>query len=169
MKRLTLLLALLPALAFANIDRGLVTTPKISKATPARYFVVESNQFTTIAGAAVWRWVYPFATPARLVDLIVYQVGAGTVGTSWTATLRDATPTSLMTTSGLATQASGANLVTDAKGELSLPAGWTRPVLKTDATTLYSKGEYIEIYTAETGAYTVHPTGIVALVFEPLY
>jgi hypothetical protein len=161
-----------PLTALGQVDRGIVTTGKISTAAPARYFAVQSNQFTVANGLAAWRWVYPFATPARLVDMVVYQVSAGTVGAgapAWYVSPRDSVPTNLLTTTTKATQASGANLAIDAKGVLAIPAGWTRPVLKTDASVIFTKGKYVEIYVSETDTYTAHPTGIVALVFEPLY
>jgi hypothetical protein len=166
------LLAVLALCAFASSAAaqgivGPITTGRISRSTAARYVFWVPPWFTVANGSTPARFVYPYAAGARLVDVLVYQVAAGTVGTSWTLNVRNAAGTSLLTTTATLTLASGANQTTDAKGAVALPSGWTRPVLKTDATVDIAKGGFLDIYTTETGAYTVHPTGVVVLVFEP--
>jgi|GEM_PF-7088387 len=144
-----------------------INTARISAASPARYVEHRPAAFTVVASASISGFVYPYAGGARLVDVIVYQVAAGTVGTSWVLDLKTVAGTSLFTTLPVMTLASGANQMTDTKGEIALPSGWTRGVLKTDSTVTVTKGQVLNYSTVETGSYTVHPTAYAVFVFEP--
>jgi hypothetical protein len=124
-------------------------------------------QITVAHNSTLASLVYPFAAGARLVDVIVYQWTAGVGGTSWTATVRNSAGTALLSTLSVLTLAAGAAIGVDAKAEMSLPAGCTRPVLKTDTTVDVSKGSYIDILTSETGSYSTHASARFVLVFEP--
>jgi hypothetical protein len=154
---LSLLLLAAPSLALPGVTRS---------RPPARIYHVAPS-FTVANGSTPVRYVYPHAAGARLVDVIVYQVVAGTVGTSWTVLLRNAAGTAVTATSGVITVAAGAHVALDAAGNLPDVAGCTRPALKTDATVDIAKGGFIDVYTTETGSYTVHPIAVVVLVFEP--
>lgn len=165
MRRILFLFAFVPGLALANADRGVVTTNKISTKTPARYYVYTHPQLLAANGSAVASTVYPFAR-ARLVDVIVYQAGAGVGGTSVTVNVRDNAGTSLLATNATITLAAGNHVGVDAKAEMALPAGCTRPVVKTDGGEVVTKGTYVDIYTTEVGAYSTHPSLRVVLVFE---
>lgn len=168
MKAIVLILLLAPALALGNADRRVVTTSKISTASPARYVEYSTGVLTLAHGAVIGRYVYPFPGGARLVNVIVYQHSAGTVGTSWTANVRNAATTSLLATTMTATLASGAAQVSDARGDIALPSGWTRAVIKTDGTATIAQGAMLDVHITETGSYSAHPMGLVVLVFEPL-
>jgi hypothetical protein len=154
--------------AHAGVVSSTVTTSKISRASPAHYVVLSSLSSAVAAGVAVVRVVYPHAAPARLVDVIMYQLTAGVGGTSWTCDIQNSASASLLSTVGVATLASGAAKVTDANGSLSLPSGWTRPVIKTDGSEVVTEGTYLQVFTTETGSYSTHVTAVFALVFEPL-
>lgn len=168
MRRSIILVALLlPSLAAAQgVSRGTVTTQKIDPRTAARYIIWTPPAWTVANASYPATWVAPFN--CRLVDVVVAQRTAGTVGTSWSLDVRlaDGT-TSMLSVVPVATLASGASKTTDVRGDLTLPAGWTRPVVKTDATPDLAKGAVVHLYTTETGAYTVHPGASVALIFEP--
>lgn len=166
MRRLLLLAALLPAVALANVKRSAVTTQGISPASAARYFTVApTSTYTTVVNGAVGNLYVPHA--ARLVDVILYQAAAGTTGTSYTIDVTSG-GTSMLTTLPVITRASGVDILTDAKGALSLPGGWTRPVIKTDATAVVTKGARLVVNSVETGGYGTHASVMVILVFEPL-
>jgi hypothetical protein len=174
MKRSLSLLALLvlaaavsPTVASSSVASSSVSTSRISRASPARYVFLETVQFATTASGNVSRLIYPYGSPARLVDVIVYQVAAGTGGTSYTVDVKNSAGTSLLATLSVSTLASGPHKSVDAKGELALPSGWTRPALKTDSTVDVIKGQVFDVTTVETGTYSPHATTIVALVFEP--
>jgi hypothetical protein len=162
------LLLLLPLAATAqSIKPGLTGTRQISPASPARYVYFQAY-VTSVASGTLTSFVYPYPGGARLVDVVVSQVAAGTGGTSVAVDAKNAAVVSLLTTPLSATLASGANVVTDARGNLSLPSGWTRPVIKTDATPVVAQGASIQLVVTETGAYTVHPVLSVTFVFDPL-
>jgi hypothetical protein len=144
-----------------------IGTAQISRLSPAHWVAVPLIQQSSVASGLVINAIYPHSAPARLVDVIHYQVGAGVGGTSYTLDVKNAAGTSLLTTLSVATLASGADKVTDARGEIALPAGWTRPVLKTDTTVDVTKGTKLRIETVETGTFSTHPTFIVVLIFEP--
>lgn len=166
MKTILLALALIPSLALANVQRDIVTTAKISPSSPARY-VFWQSWCTAAANGTTCHASYPYPGGARVVDLIVYQHAAGAGGTSFTVDVKNGA-TSLLSTLPVVTFASGADKVTDARGNLALPAGWTRPVLKTDSTITVAQGTKLSIATVETGTYSPHPSFLVTLVFEPL-
>jgi hypothetical protein len=133
----------------------------------SQYVYFATPYFNTANGSPVARFTYPYVAGARLVDVLVYQVTAGTGGTSWSATVRNTTGTGMLSTLPVATLASGASVGTDAKGELSLPSGWTRPVIKVDATPNVAKGDFFDVYVTEVGTYSPHAIGLVVLVFQP--
>lgn len=167
-KILVAILAALPLLASAGaVRRGVVSTSSISAASPARYVVWTSHRVLTAASGSIASYAYPFAGGARLVDAIFVQYTPGAGGTSWDGDIRKSDGTSLLTTKCTGTLASGSYKRTDAKGDLALQPGWTRPVLKTDATVDVAKGDYLELHTTETGTYSTHATILVILVFEP--
>lgn len=145
-----------------------VNTPAISPGSPAHYVPMSSPLFLTAANGVTARFVYPFAGGARLVDMLVHQADAGVGGTSYTVDVKNVAGTSLLATLPVSTLASGASKGTDAKGDVALPSGWTRPVLKTDATVTVAKGDRLNVSTVETGTYSTHATVVVVLVFEPL-
>lgn len=146
---------------------GPLGSSRINRLSPAHWVSVPLVQQSTVASGLVINAVYPHSAPARLVDVILYQVGAGVGGTSYTFDVKNAAGTSLLTTLAAVTLASGADKVTDAKGEIALPSGWTRPVLKTDTTVDVTKGTKLRIETVETGTYSTHATFIAVLIFEP--
>lgn len=162
-----LLVALLAAPVSANVSREVVTTSKISTASPARYVTLYTNVFTTAATQIASRWLYPF-TSARLVDVVVEQLTAGVGGTSVNVAVRKNTGTDMLATNAVITLAAGAAQETDARGALALPAGCTRPAVKSDGSEAIVKGDALYIYITETGSYSTHPTYLVTLVFEPL-
>ena len=145
-------------------NTGWIAVPQVAA---AQYVMMSTPYFNTANGSVVGRFVYPYAAGARLVDVLVYQVQAGTGGTSWSVTVRNAAGTGMLDTLPVATLASGANQVTDAKEEVALPSGWTRPVIKSDATPDVVKGGFIDVYCTEVGTYSPHAVGIVVLVFAP--
>jgi hypothetical protein len=155
---LSLLLLAAPSLALpAGVTRDRPLAPI--------YWV---SPFFTVANASTpARFVYPHVAGARLVDAIVYQVSAGTTGTSWTLNVRNAAGASVLTTTATITQAAGASIVVDAKAQIAAVAGCTRPVIKTDGTEAITKGGFLDIYTTESGSYSPHPVGVVVLVFQP--
>jgi hypothetical protein len=161
------LLVFAPA-ALAQGVAGPVTTGRISRQSPAHYVSIQTQITTVGNGSYVGRVVWPYSSPARLVDVIVNQTSAGTGGTSFTLDVRNAAATSLLSTVATVTLASGAETITDAAGKLALPSGWTRPVLKADSTAGVVKGDVLRIFTAETGVYSPHPFFVATLVFEPL-
>lgn len=167
MRKLLVVAALaLPLYAAANVRPSTVTTRMISPASAARYVYTLTGSANAVAnGNIVSVWV-PFA--GRLVDLIVYQQTAGVGGTSFTVDVKTAGGTSLLATLPVLTLASGADKLTDVKGGLTLPSGWTRPVIKTDGTEVVTKGQRLVISTVETGSYSGHPLFQVTLVYEPL-
>ena len=143
-----------------------INSARISARSPARYVVISPRYFTTVASGIGERWVMPFS--GRLVDIIINQANAGVGGTSFTLDVQNESSTSLLSTLPLQTLASGANQKTDIRGELALPSGWTRGVVKTDGTATVTKGTRLSLATVETGTYGTHATIVVALVFEPL-
>jgi hypothetical protein len=148
-------------------SRGSIGVAELSASTPAHYVHLHTSALTVANGSTLFRVVYPYASGARLVDLIIYQNSVGADGTSVSVDLRLADASSVLSALGVFTLASGANTVTDAKANIALPGGWTRPVLKTDTTVDISKGESVGVFTTETGVYTAHPTMYAVLVFEP--
>jgi alpha-beta hydrolase superfamily lysophospholipase len=155
MRVLAVVLLLVPGLAFGGVTR----------AKRDRYVAVATGTLTAVANGAVSSVWVPWA--GRIVDAIVYQQGAGTGGTSLTVDLKTTGGTSLLATLPVLTLASGADKLTDASGALALPSGWTRHVLKTDATVTVTKGQRIAISTVETGTYSPHPAFQVVLYIEP--
>lgn len=165
--RIAALACLFPALANAGIERTPVKTSSFAATTASRY-VYHTASVGVLNGSSVSPfYVYPMKCGARLVDVLVYQRTAGGGGTSWGLDIRNVSGTSLLTTTGVITLASGAGTVTDAKGELSLPNGWTRPALKTDSTVDVAKGDLLYVYTTEVGSFSTHPTAVVTFVFDP--
>jgi hypothetical protein len=152
--------------AAAQVTRGVVTTSKISTASPARYYVYASPQVVASASTVIASTVYPFGGGAKLVDVIAYQLTAGTTGTSWTINVRNAAGTSLLTTNATIPLSAGASAGIDVKGEMTC-SGCTRPVIKTDGTADVAKGGYVDIQLTESGSYGTHPSVRVVLVFEP--
>lgn len=150
-----------------GVQSSLISTGRISPSSPARYVYLATASVTATATGTVVKLVYPYSAPGRLVDVIHYQNGAGTGGTSYTLDVKVGA-TSLLSTLGVVTLASGADKITDAKAEVALPAGWTRPVIKSTSEAVVMKGAVILINTTETGTYSPHPTFMVELVFEPL-
>jgi hypothetical protein len=145
--------------------------PSRSRWTPstARYVVIPFAGNVAASGSRLGFTVWPHDSRARLVDVIVHQYTAGTIGTSWSAQVRRADGASfanMLSTASVLTLASGAYAETDAQGDIALPAGCTRPVI--DSSVEVSKGSYIDVITNETGSYTVHASGSVILVFEPI-
>lgn len=160
--RLALLAALLvPTLAFGQGARRDVTPLN------ARYFTITTPIQTVAAGAPIANLLASAPADGRLVDVIVYQISAGTGGTSFTVDVKHPSGTSMLSTLPVITLASGADKVTDASGRLALPSGWTRPVVKTTADAQVTRGQRIQLATVETGTYSAHPTIFVALVIEP--
>jgi hypothetical protein len=154
---LSLLLLAVPSLALPGVTRDRALAPI--------YWV---SPFFTVANASTpARFVYPHVAGARLVDATVYQVSAGTTGTSWTLNVRNAAGASVLTTTATITQAAGASVAVDAKAQIAAVAGCTRPVIKTDGTEVITKGGFLDIYTTESGSYSPHPVGVVVLVFQP--
>lgn len=145
---------------------NLISSLRISRASPARYVAYSIPISATVANGTIHRWCYPFSAPARLVDIVLEQVSAVVGGTSFTVDVKNAATTSLLTTLSVSTLASGNFKTVDAKGELALPSGWTRPVLKTDSTVDIVKGGHVDIATVETGTYSTHATISVTLIFE---
>lgn len=168
MRKLLLSLALLPALAAAQgVDRGIVTTSKISTEAPARYVFVQIPGAALTAANSIVSAVYvPWA--GRVVDIIVYQAGAGVGGTSYTVDLKTVGGTSLLSTLAVVTLASGVGAVTDARGLVALPAGWTRPVVKTTSDAVVTRGQRLNIHTVETGTYGTHANVMVTVVIDPV-
>jgi hypothetical protein len=154
MKRALLLLTFVPLIASAGVRRD--QRPLVYLQTPI---------VTVANNTQIVRVVSPIS--GRLVDVIVYQNAAGTGGTSWTCDVVNAAAASMLSTVATVTLASGAGTKTDARGEIALPAGWTRPVIKTDSTPVVTKGATLNIHTAETGTYSPHPGAIVVLVLQP--
>jgi hypothetical protein len=153
---LFLLAGFAPVTASAGVQR--VKTQRVYWVSPG----------FNVANAAVGaRYVYPLTGGGRLVDVIVYQVSAGSVGTSWSVDVRNAAGTSVLSAVSVATQASGASQVTDALGNVALPSGWTRPAIKTDTTPNVTKGGFLDVYLTEVGSYSSHPVAMVVLVFQP--
>lgn len=114
-------------------------------------------------GGAAIQSQYQFS---RIVDIIVSQSLAGVGGTSFTVNVLKNGVT-VLSTLGVVTLASGANQSTDVKGELALPAGWTRMVLKTDSTILLKKGDNIEIQLVITGTYSTAAQIAIAVIVDP--
>jgi hypothetical protein len=170
MKKLLLALALA---AFASDAAALgvvpptVSTGGLSRSSPAHYVVVTTVNFPSVANGNLGHFIYPFSGSATLVDVIVYQASAGVGGTSFTVDIKNAAGTSLFTTLPVITLASGADKLADAKAELALPSGWTRQVLKTDATVTLTKGQRFTISTVETGTYSTHAQIVFSFIFEP--
>lgn len=144
-----------------------VTTPHISPSTASRYVYFTVTSQTSNGSSISPYFVYPSGCGGRLVDIVIQQRTAGTTGTSWTLDLRNKDATSLFVTAATGTQASGNYQSVDAKGEVDLPSGWTRPVIKTDSTVSITKGTSLYLYVTESGSYGTHPTLIVTLVFDP--
>lgn len=145
-----------------------INTSRISRASPARYVTLSTREVAGQNGAIVAYAFYGAPASARLVDVVIYQLAAGTTGTSIAVDVRTSAGTSMLTAAGVMTLAAGANQKTDARGDIALPSGWTRPAVKTDATALVTEGSVIQVYTTETGVYGSHPTILVALIFEPI-
>lgn len=165
MRRMLLLAALLPSFAFGQgVRPAMVNTRMISPASSARYVYFASGSLTSTANGALVSVLAP--VNGRLVDMLVYQQAAGTVGTSFTVDVKTVGGTSLLSTLPVLTVASGADKVTDAKGAVALPSGWTRPVVKVDGGEVVTKGQRLLISTVETGAYGTHATFFVALWYE---
>jgi hypothetical protein len=161
--------ALILALAFLAPDWASAGVTRHKPVTESARYVHFQWQGSTAATGTVINHVYPYPGGARLVDVIVHQNSVGVGGTSVAVDVKNVSAVTLLTTPLALTLASGANTVTDARGNLALPSGWTRPVIKTDATATVAEGARIQIATTETGTYSSHPVVVVTLVFEPLY
>lgn len=103
---------------------------------------------------------------ARVVDVVAVQTQAGVGGTSFTYDIQK-NGVSILSTLGGFTLAGGANIATDAKGELSVPVGVTRPVLKKDATIFLKKGDNLTIVHTVTGTYTTAAQVAITAVIDP--
>jgi hypothetical protein len=114
---------------------------------------VQSANLTSVASGDLASFYCP--TGGRIVDLIVYQLTPGTGGTSVSLDIRTAASGggSGLTTPAVVSLASGSDQKTDALGDLSLPTGWTRPVVGLAVT----KGQRLFIRGVETGTYGTHP------------
>lgn len=168
MKALVVALSLLicPSAMAQGILPSTVNSSRISARSPARYVVISPRYFATVASGLGERWIMPFS--GRLVDIVINQASAGVGGTSFTLDVQNESSTSLLSTLPVQTVASGANQKTDVRGELALPSGWTRGVVKTDGTATITKGTRLSLVTVETGTYSTHATIVVALIFDPL-
>lgn len=169
--RFALLFVFLTALGTAARAGGVVSsavgTARIARASPAHWVYYSFQAASTANGSVGGRFAYPFAGGARLVDVTISQVAAGVGGTSFTFDVQNSGATSLFSTLPVITLASGV-AKSDTKTEIALPGGWTRGVLKTDTTTVVSKGDYLSFTTLETGTYSTHSTFVFVLVFEPI-
>ena len=152
-----------------GVRAGTVRTQQISAATAARYVILFSPYFSTSASGNVAQFVYPHVAGARLVDLVVEQVGAGVGGSSWTADVQIAGGTSMLSTLASIPIGAGAFAAVDALAEIAAAScsSCTRPVIKTDATPVVNKGTHVIVKVVETGSYSTHPTAVVTLKFEP--
>jgi len=104
-------------------------------------------------------------TLGKVVDVIIYQAAVGVGGTSVTCNILK-NGTTIFTTNGVIALASGVAAI-DAKGELAVPTGATRPVLKTDSTVLCKKGDVFALTTTVTGTYTTAPNLGIIVVVDP--
>lgn len=169
--RFAVLAILFPALTVAQgVQPQTINTSRISTRSPARYVSIHLPYVSANANGipSGMRAIYPGPGSGKLVNVIIHQTGEGTGGTSYTIDLKTVAGTSLFSTLPVQTQASGANQYTDTRGAIALPSGWTRGVLKTDTTTTVGEGERLNLWTVETGTYSVHPIIMATLVFEPL-
>lgn len=169
MKKLLFAVALIfPVLAIAGAKPSNITTAALGASSPSRYKELCRASYA-VSNNGTTQYVWPYGR-ARLVDIVIHQQGAGTVGTSWSVQVRKilGTYTTMLSTTSTALQSSGATAATviDAKGDMALPVGWTRPVIKTDGSEIVAKGDYLDVLTTESGSYSVHPTAMVCIVFE---
>jgi hypothetical protein len=172
-KMIAVLAVLMPLFAYAGASRDVVTTSKIASYNPSRYWVHTASGLMGNSSVISY-YVYPHDTPARLVDVVFTQTSAGVGGTSWTLNAQDLAGTSMFTTNVTGTLASGigtaaAPITVDSKGVLALPTGWTRPVLKTDSSVIFTKGRSFRIFATESGTYSTHAFVNFVFIFEPLY
>lgn len=157
----------------------------LDQASAARYVNVEMGGPVTLTGTgsalAVGVWPYGQRSPpfggtaiqsqyefAKIVDVVLAQTAAGVGGTSFTVNVL-VNGVTIFTTNAVVTLASGANVSTDAKGELTLPAGWTRPVLvaSNNANLFLKKGDSISVTYVVTGTYTTAAQFIVSVIVDP--
>lgn len=105
------------------------------------------------------------ATLGKVVDVIVYQANVGVGGTSVTCNILK-NGTTIFTTNPVMALASGVTAI-DTKGELAVPTGATRGVLKTDSTVLCKKGDVFALTTTVSGTYTGAPALGIVVVIDP--
>lgn len=104
-------------------------------------------------------------TYSKVVDVILYQTNVGAGGTSVAANVLK-NGTTIFTTNPVIALASGVASI-DIKGELAVPTGATRGVLKTDATVSVKKGDVFGVTTTVTGTYTTAPSLGIIIVVDP--
>lgn len=109
----------------------------------------------------------PFPLSGKIVDIIIGQSYAGVGGTSYTVTLAK-NGTAVCSTNAVVALAGGANAATDALGALTVPTGWTRPVLKTDSTIWVKKGDVLSLTTTVSGTYTTSANLSLIVLIDPV-
>lgn len=152
----------------------MIRSRNIDPLSPQRYQIMEFSGALpaltgTLAGVmfGIWGFKQLNMANAKIVDVIVGQSTAGTAGTSWSVAIKKNT-TAICSTAPVLALASGANAAMDCKGDLALPTGATRGMLKTDGSILIKKGDVIQYDLTVTGTYTgAAPQVYVGIIIDP--
>jgi hypothetical protein len=158
----------------------MIRARNVDPASPLRYQVYSALvSSTTAITNALALDVWPFAmrspigigslpSSAKIVDVIVAQSYVGAGGTSQTVTVLK-NGTTIFTTAPVVALAGGVAALDTLKEIATVPTGWTRGVLKTDATVQLAKGDILSITTTVSGGYGTAPSIVVSVVIDPRY